>query len=115
MGEVLKELRERAALSQSTLARKIGITQAQMSRLESGDRKDPGFETIARIARVTGASLDQIALDAGYLGEEAIRRPSLTELRGMSRGVTRARDALKRLDRDLNDVASRLELDRRSP
>jgi len=48
--------RERAGLTQSELARRMGTTQSVIARLEIGGRS-PSFRTLRRLARVTGSRL----------------------------------------------------------
>lgn len=52
----LIELRERNCLSQSDVARQMGISPSAVSRFESGER-DPHLSTIRRYAIAVGASV----------------------------------------------------------
>jgi transcriptional regulator with XRE-family HTH domain len=70
VGEALKAARERAGLTQNTLARRVGMTAAQVSQVESGRRVDPQFSTVARLAKAVGISLDEIAALSGFPGYE---------------------------------------------
>ncbi len=65
VGEALRTARERAGLTQASLARSAKIAQAQISQIETGARADPQFSTVVRIAGVLGVSLDQLAADMG--------------------------------------------------
>lgn len=73
LGQLIRERREELGLSQSRLASRAGISTAQISRLESGERADPGFEAIVRLADALDTSLDDLARpirgDAGADGE----------------------------------------------
>ena len=52
------DLRARAALPQSELARKAGVSQSMIARLERGDRQRiPTFDTIFRLLKALGYSL----------------------------------------------------------
>lgn len=53
MGGRLKDLRERAYLTQEDLARKTHITVATVSRIERGERQ-PRVSTIRKLARALG-------------------------------------------------------------
>lgn len=61
IGVLIRERREELGLSQGKLAQRAGISTAQISRLESGERSDPGFEAIVRIASALDTSLDDLA------------------------------------------------------
>jgi transcriptional regulator with XRE-family HTH domain len=57
LGAVVRRLRRRRDLTQEALARRAGITQGHLSRLETGRRPQPTADTIKRLAR---------ALDVGF-------------------------------------------------
>ncbi len=57
LGEILASARRRARLSQRELAERLGLSQAAISRVESGERL-PRLETLAEWARATGHRLD---------------------------------------------------------
>ena len=52
----LRSYRELHSLSQGALAEKLGITNAALSRYESGDRT-PRKDIAVKIARLTGVSI----------------------------------------------------------
>lgn len=56
-GDVLREARERAQLSQTDVARRSGIAQSVISAYESG-RREPGVRTLARLVKATGHELE---------------------------------------------------------
>ena len=53
-------LRLRAGLSQQQLADKVGMTQANISRIETG-RQEPSIGTAALLSRALGISVDELA------------------------------------------------------
>jgi predicted nucleotidyltransferase/DNA-binding XRE family transcriptional regulator len=55
-GELLREARRRAGLSQSELAARAGVTQSVVSEYEAGKRQ-PGVPTLARLVAATGHEL----------------------------------------------------------
>ncbi len=55
-GELLREARRRAGLSQSELAARAGVTQSVVSEYES-DRRQPAVATLARLVAATGHEL----------------------------------------------------------
>jgi transcriptional regulator with XRE-family HTH domain len=48
---VLRTLRERKQMSQLELSKKSGVAQGYISALESGEKKNPGIETLKKLAR----------------------------------------------------------------
>ena len=56
VGEAIKRLRHARGLSQSELARRSGLTQATVSRIESGTRRGD-IETLALVAAGLGLAL----------------------------------------------------------
>lgn len=56
-GDVLREARTRARLSQTDVARRSGIAQSVISAYESG-RREPGVHTLARLVQATGHQLE---------------------------------------------------------
>jgi transcriptional regulator with XRE-family HTH domain len=55
-GELVREARKRAGLSQAELARRAGTTQSAIARLESG-RYGATFETVERMLRLCGLQM----------------------------------------------------------
>lgn len=56
-GDVLREARRRARLSQTDVARRAGIAQSVISAYESG-RREPAVQTLARLVEATGHELE---------------------------------------------------------
>lgn len=59
VGEQIKRLRKERELTQEGLARAVGISRIQLTRIESKLSK-PGLETMMRLADVLGVSLSYI-------------------------------------------------------
>src|SRR3954453_11228690 len=55
-GELVREARKRAALTQAQLAERAGTTQSAIARLESG-RTSPALEDVERLLRLCGLQL----------------------------------------------------------
>jgi transcriptional regulator with XRE-family HTH domain len=60
-GDLVREARRRAGLSQATLAERAGTTQSAIARIESG-RTSPRFDTVEALIRHAGFRLD-VGLD----------------------------------------------------
>ena len=96
-GELIREARRRAGLSQTELAALLNTSQSTIVRWERGERS-PSFETVAGAAEVCGLRL-QVSLaapDQGPLGvamsmagltpEEKLRaNRNLVRLKGLAR------------------------------
>ena len=55
-GELVREARKRAALTQRELAERAGVSQPAIARLESG-RTSPSLEDVQRLMRLCGFAL----------------------------------------------------------
>ena len=60
IGRRVASARVQAGYSQRALAEQLGLTQAQMSRIESGNAKKPDARIIASIAIALGCSTDYL-------------------------------------------------------
>jgi predicted XRE-type DNA-binding protein len=61
LGYRLSELREQAGLSQTEVARRMGVKQPRVSAIEAGDPAQMEFETIRRYVAALGGSLRLVA------------------------------------------------------
>lgn len=66
LGATLRHARERLNLTQSALAKRVGIASNHLLRLETSEKSNPRFETIARLAAELGLSLDELSELCGY-------------------------------------------------
>ncbi|HVF08171.1 MAG TPA: helix-turn-helix transcriptional regulator [Actinomycetota bacterium] len=62
-GDLIREARRRAQLTQSDLAGRLGTTQSAIARLETGGT-EPSFERVARAIRACGFDLQPRLLPA---------------------------------------------------
>jgi len=76
IGSALRRIRERGKLSLSVVARRAKIDDAILSRIERGERRNPQFLTVAKVAYVLGVSLDEIAAEAGIPTSVRVRTTS---------------------------------------
>lgn len=60
LGKNIKELRQKRKLSQEKLARLTDISLNTLTKIESGFTKRPSIQTIHKIAKALGASLDKL-------------------------------------------------------
>jgi transcriptional regulator with XRE-family HTH domain len=59
-GRRLRTAREKAALSQTDLARQLGMTRQALSQMETGKRRHEGAQLLAALARSLGVSTDYL-------------------------------------------------------
>jgi predicted transcriptional regulator len=57
----VRQLREEAGLSQAELAKRVGVSQPVIARLERGaEQRAPRFETLRRIGEVLGRKVELV-------------------------------------------------------
>ena len=109
LGDALREARERAGISQLEAGEEAGVAPNMISRLESGERQDARFTTIARIARALDTSLDELAADCGLVprrrGGAATRAVIPVEIAA----------ELRRLSARMNELTEQVSNARRAP
>lgn len=64
IGEVLRNAREKAGLTQLELANKVGITRAYYADVERG-RYTPSLKVLSKLAKVLGIDLNFLKLNDG--------------------------------------------------
>lgn len=74
-GLLLRELRERANLTQKQLGNKIGVSEGMISRYEN-NMSEPPFETVRDFAAIFNVSMDYLA---GMEKQRSIPTTGLTE------------------------------------
>lgn len=95
-GELVREARKRAAITQRELAERAGTTQSAIARLESG-RTRPAFEAVERMLRLCGFALHiQIV---PYDDSDLIQARKLSKLSPQQR-----MDRLKALHREAQEM-----------
>lgn len=60
IGKVLKRLREQKGLSQLELAKRAAVAQAYISEMEAGAKKNPGIETLRKLAKALGVPVAEL-------------------------------------------------------
>jgi len=77
-GFLLRQARERAALTQAELARRAGTRQSAISAVETGLR-DPGVGTLRRLLAAAGFDVELRLIAAGDRSEDRLRRTRIGE------------------------------------
>jgi transcriptional regulator with XRE-family HTH domain len=101
----LRAARERVGISQADLADRVGLAPSHLSRLESGEKESPRFETVSRIAAELGLSLDDVASELGL--RKASHMSSEDGLEA-ARLATTLLDVKRRLERATEEVDASL-------
>ena len=61
IAKTVKRLREKMSISQEKLARLADVSYNTVVKIESGESKNPTFQTMTGIAKALGVSLDRLA------------------------------------------------------
>ena len=67
LAEVIREARVRERLSMRELARRSGLSAAQISRIEAGEVERPVAETLVRLAKALGRDAQLLLVFAGHI------------------------------------------------
>src|SRR6266849_344148 len=67
MAEVTREARVRAGLSMRALARRSGLSAAQISRIEAGEVERPAAETLVKVAKALDRDAQLLLVFAGHI------------------------------------------------
>jgi transcriptional regulator with XRE-family HTH domain len=57
---VVKKMREEQGVTQAQLAKKAGVTEAYVSMIEGGVRKNPSLPILKRLARALGVPVGEL-------------------------------------------------------
>lgn len=63
LSERLRQLREQAGMTQASLAEASGVSEIGVKQIEQGRRENPRWDTMKRLAKALGASLDAMATE----------------------------------------------------
>lgn len=78
IGEFIKKLRKENNLSQRDLAEKSKVSNAEISRIETGERKNPSPASLKAFAPYLGVTYEELMKQAGYI-EEIVDHQGYTE------------------------------------
>jgi len=103
-GEFVRKLRLERGLSQRQLAEYAKLSNAEISRLENGERQKPSVVTIRAIAPYLGVDYKELLLQAGYIDNiESSRMGSKTYLdsKGKPMDIVHLAKSIYKIDPDL--------------
>jgi transcriptional regulator with XRE-family HTH domain len=99
MAEVTKEARMRARLSMRGLARRSGLSAAQISRIEAGEVERPAAETLVKLAKALDRDAQILLVFAGHIGGARARQLLRQAVEALPEpGRAEQADALARLE-----------------
>jgi transcriptional regulator with XRE-family HTH domain len=99
LAAVTKEARLRARLSMRGLARRSGLSAAQVSRIEAGEVERPAAETLVRLAKALDRDAQLLLVFAGHIRGARARRLLREAIEALPEpGRAEQADALARLE-----------------
>ncbi len=99
MAEVTKEARVRARLSMRALARRSGLSAAQISRIEAGEVERPVAETLVKLAKALDRDAQLLLVFAGHIRGARARQLLREAIEALPEpGRAEHADALARLE-----------------
>jgi transcriptional regulator with XRE-family HTH domain len=99
MAELTKEARTRARLSMRGLARRSGLSAAQISRIEAGEVERPAAETLVKLAKALDRDAQLLLVFAGHIRGGRARQLLRQAIEALPEsGRAEQADALARLD-----------------
>jgi transcriptional regulator with XRE-family HTH domain len=124
MAEVMREARVRAGLSMRGLARRSGLSAAQVSRIEAGEVERPVAETLVRLAKALDRDAQLLLVFAGHIrgararellraAIEALPEPGRAEHAGASARLEAEGERERRLRAELAEAETGLAQARR--
>lgn len=72
IGSFIKDLRLKKDFSQRQLSLYSGISNTEISRIESGQRKNPSPDTLKKLAPCLGISYEELMEFAGYIEKNTV-------------------------------------------
>jgi transcriptional regulator with XRE-family HTH domain len=112
LAQVTKEARVRARLSMRGLARRSGLSAAQISRIEAGEVERPAAETLVRLAKAFDRDAQLLLVFAGHIRGARARQLLREAIEALAEpGRVEHADALARLEaEDAREYRLREEL-----
>jgi transcriptional regulator with XRE-family HTH domain len=116
LGEKVKTLREKKGMNQKEVAEASGITQATISRIESGQVKELKSEALKRLAGALGVTVDYLVDKTDKLTPNDIIRSDAAAqyvFRGYEKLSATGREQLKNFVRFLEEQEEKKERGKR--
>ena len=109
LADKVKELRQKLGWNQATLAKKAPITQATISRIESGKVTQPKMGQLHKLADALGATIDYLAGDSIQMSFDDFLRDKQAQVvfRGWGKLSAAEKEQLANLVRFFEQEASK--------
>jgi transcriptional regulator with XRE-family HTH domain len=79
LGQYIKQKREKKKLSLSELAKRSGVDQGYLSRIEKGEKTNPSANVLAKIADGLNVKRKLVFYVAGYINDDEDKELDLKE------------------------------------
>ena len=112
LGRAIEESREGLKLTRAALARAAQVDPGELARIESGERPNPSFATVCRIAAALGVSADDLGVRAGLLkGKASTRSQRSASPASALAGLDSLESLLRRASHQIETLRKRLKRD----
>jgi transcriptional regulator with XRE-family HTH domain len=100
-GKYIAELREKAGYeTQAALGKAAGIESSTLSRIETGDTKNPNIDTLKKLAPLLGVTIEEIMGKLGYIMTKTKRIVGITPVAGITPDETNMLELFLNADND---------------
>ena len=109
LADKVRELCQKLGWNQATLARRSGITQATISRIENGKVAQPMMGQLHKLADALGTTIDYLVGDSIQMPFDDLRRDKQAQVvfRGWGQLSTSEKEQIARLVRFFEQEASK--------
>ena len=111
LGDYMREKRRERNWSQRDLAAASGISNAEVSRLEAGKRKEPSIVVLEKIARALNTPMSEVMEHAGLIeaGKAFVEKYADTPISSISPATTTSGLTDDLTDEELEEVKRYIE------
>ena len=87
LGKIIKDIRESKGLSQRKLAKIINISNAELSKIESGERQIPNLVTLISVCELLNINFTELLKETGFLGYKGCKVYEFTVQKVLSKKI----------------------------
>lgn len=107
LGNLIKELREKKKFSQRQLALYSGISNTEISKLESGERQKPNPNILKQISPHLGVTHEYLMSVAGYTDDDCNGNMLINEIDELEKEFPEGVKILRRASKQLSSKAKK--------
>ena len=85
--KIIKDIRESKGLSQRKLAKIINISNAELSKIESGERQIPNLVTLISVCELLNINFTELLKETGFLGYKGCKVYEVTVQKVLSKKI----------------------------